>query len=142
MGLVIDTSAFVALERAGSGWDAALGKLGDEPLAVPAIVYAELLVGVELADTPHRAATRRAKIDALQQVTGIVEFGPAIAQRWATLFAELSRRGNRIPANDIGVAATALHLEFGVLVGPTDEAHFREVPELRVETVGGTKQRG
>jgi len=56
---------------------------------LPAIVYAELLVGVHLAESPP-------------------------------------------------VAATALHLNFGVLVGPRDEAHFREVPGLRVEllTVG------
>jgi hypothetical protein len=30
-------------------------------------------------------------------------------------------------------AATALHLGFGVVVGPLDEAHFRSVPGLRVE---------
>lgn len=35
-------------------------------------------------------------------------------------------------------SGAALHLNFGVLVGPRDEAHFREVPGLRVEllTVG------
>ena len=55
------------------------------------------------------------------------------AERWAELFATLSRRGRLIPANDLAVAATALHLGFGVLVGPQDEAHFRSVPGLRVE---------
>ena len=38
-----------------------------------------------------------------------------------------------IPANDLAVAATALQLEYGVLVGPQDEAHFRRVPGLRCE---------
>lgn len=38
-----------------------------------------------------------------------------------------------IPSNHIAVAATALHLGFGVLVGTTDEHHFRDVPALRVE---------
>ncbi len=46
MGLVIDTSALVAMERAGGSWS---DKIGTEPAALPAIVYAELLVGVELA---------------------------------------------------------------------------------------------
>jgi predicted nucleic acid-binding protein len=41
-----------------------------------------------------------------------------------------------IPANDLVVAATALELEYGVLVGPTDEAHFRRVPSLRVVVLG------
>ena len=39
MGLVIDTSALVALERAGAGWEHAIAGLGNEPVALPAIVY-------------------------------------------------------------------------------------------------------
>lgn len=136
MGLVIDTSALVALERAAAGWEAALSALGDEPTALPAIVYAELLVGVHLAGTPARAASRRAKIDALVSRVPIVAFGPEVAERWADLFVALQRSGRLIPANDLAVAATALHQGFGVLVGPTDEAHFREVPGIRVELLG------
>jgi predicted nucleic acid-binding protein len=100
---------------------------------LPAIVYAELLVGVRLADTPTRAASRRAKIGALLTRVPIVLFGPEIAERWADLFATLSREGRLIPANDLAVAATAFHLGFGALVGPDDEAHFRRVSGLRVE---------
>jgi predicted nucleic acid-binding protein len=44
----------------------------------------------------------------------------------------MSRDGRLIPANDLAVAATAIELGFGVLVGPHDEAHFRQVPGLRV----------
>jgi len=55
------------------------------------------------------------------------------AERWADLFATLQRAGSLIPANDLTVAATALQVGFGVLVGPRDEAHFRRVPLLRVE---------
>ena len=137
MGLVADTSALIALERAGDAWESALSAVGSEPAVVPAIVYAELLVGVALADTPARRAGRRAKVDALVAAAGIVDFGLEIAERWAALFADLSSRGRLIPSNDLTVAATALHLGFGVLVGPTDEAHFRQVPGLRVERIGG-----
>jgi predicted nucleic acid-binding protein len=132
VGVVIDTSALVALERASSGWQDALSDLGEEPVALPAIVYSELLVGVQLADSVVRASSRRAKIAALVSRVPIVDFGREIAERWADLFATLSRQGQRIPANDLAVAATALHLEFGVLVGGRDEAHFRRVPTLRV----------
>lgn len=135
MGLLIDTSALVAVERSALDWDAALGLDEGEPVALPAVVYAELLVGVELADSPRRAAERRSRIDALASVVGIVDLGPGIAEEWARLFAALSREGALIPANDLAVAATALHLGYGVLVGPADEAHFRRVPGLRVETV-------
>lgn len=133
MGLVIDTSALVAIERASIDWEKGLSAIGQEPAALPAIVYAELLAGVQLASTPAGAASRRSKIDALASRVPIVDFGRGIAEHWAQLFATLSRAGNMIPANDLAVAATALNLAFGVLVGPRDEAHFRRVPGLRVE---------
>jgi len=133
VGLVIDTSALVALERAGGDWEEALGNLGDERGVLPAIVYAELLVGVHLADNESRAASRRNRIGALVSRCPVVEFSREIAERWAELFASMSREGRMIPANDLAVAATALHLEFGVLVGPRNEAHYRRVPGLRCE---------
>jgi predicted nucleic acid-binding protein len=40
-----------------------------------------------------------------------------------------------VPANDLAVAATALSLGFGVLVGPAGEERFRMIPGLRVETL-------
>ncbi len=135
MGLVIDTSALVAIERAGKAWDVALQPFAEQEVVLPAIVYAELMVGVELADTPRRAALRRAKVEALAGAVGLVDFGPAIARQWAALFAELSRGGRLIPSNDLAVAATARELGFAVWVGPRDEAHFRTVPGLSVEVL-------
>jgi predicted nucleic acid-binding protein len=60
----------------------------------------------------------------------------AIAAHWADIFTELRRAGSAIPSNDLAVAATARHLDFGVLVGPRDEDHFRRAPGLRVEVLG------
>jgi len=134
-GFVIDTSALVAVERLSGSWPQALLAVADAPAALPAIVYAELLAGVRLADSPARATRRRAKIDALLAQVPIVEFGMEIADRWADLFAMLSRGGRLIPSNDLTVAATALHLGFSVLAGPRDESHFRRVPGLQVVTL-------
>jgi predicted nucleic acid-binding protein len=136
VGLVIDTSALIALERVGADWPEALGRFSSEPIAVPAVVYGELLVGVALAKHRTRAAQRRARIDALVAVTGVVDFEAAIAERWAELFAVLSRRGRLIPSNDLAVAATARHLDFGVMVGPAAERHFHAVPGLTVVPIG------
>jgi predicted nucleic acid-binding protein len=104
-------------------------------VVLPAITYGELLVGVRLAESPDRAASRRAKIAGLVARVPIVDFGQEVAECWADLFAALRRQGQLIPANDLAVAATAVHLDFGVLVGPQDEAHFRRVPRLRVHTL-------
>jgi predicted nucleic acid-binding protein len=136
LGLVIDTSALVSLERANAGWEEGLlAQLGDEGVVLPAIVYGELLVGVRLAGSAARGARRQSKIAALVERVPLVDFGREVAERWAGLFAQLSRRGDLIPANDLAVAATALHLGFGVLVGGRDERHFRRVPGLRVHTL-------
>lgn len=144
MGLVIDTSALVTIDRlAARGATPAealaplLASVGDEEVAVPVIVYAELLVGVELADSERRAAARRRRIEALMAHATLVEFDAAIAPVWARLFGRLSRSGRAVPANDLAVAATAVHLDYGVLVGPPDERHFRQVEGLRVEILQG-----
>jgi len=135
MGLVIDTSAAVAVERAGEDWSRLLEPFAREAVALPAIVYAELLVGAALAGTAKQARRRRGGVVALAGAVDIVDFGPAIAERWAALFTDLTRRGKMIPSNDMAVAATALHLGYGVLAGPMDEGHFRAVPDLRVEVL-------
>jgi predicted nucleic acid-binding protein len=88
-----------------------------------------------LAATAARARQRKARIDALVSHCGIVEFDRAIAERWSEIFAQLSRDGRMIPSNDIAVAATALELGFGVLVGTADEKHFRRVAGLRCVTL-------
>jgi predicted nucleic acid-binding protein len=133
LGLVVDTSALVALERAGSAWEKAVpAGAARQEVVLPSIVYAELMPGVYLADTPERGAERRAKIDALTERVPIIALEREIADRWALLFARLSRSGELIPSNDLVVAATALQLGFGVVVGPADEHHFRRVSELEV----------
>lgn len=136
MGLVADTSAIVAIERGGD-LERTLGDLGDEALVMPAIVYAELLAGAALTRDPTRAAERRAKIATVATAFPIVEFGQVFAERWAEIVGELRAQGNPIPSNDAQVAATALGLGFGVLVGPADEARFRQVPSLAVRVLSG-----
>ncbi len=132
MGLVVDTSALVALERGAAAPD----RLAEERLALPAIVLAELRVGVRMARSPDAAAERQRKIGALTDRVTVVDFDAAIAVHWADIFTELRRAGSAIPSNDLAVAATARHLDFGVLVGPKDEGHFRRVSGLRVEVLG------
>lgn len=141
MGLVIDTSALVALERARAAdpdttWAPLLERHGSAPIVLPAVVYAELLVGVHLADSDERARARQVRIDALAHRLPLAEFDGGCARVWARLFAEQSVKGQRVPANHLAVAATAVHLGFGVLVGPGDERHFRAIDGLDIVVVG------
>jgi predicted nucleic acid-binding protein len=86
------------------------------------------------ADSSH-AARRLARLEAIRRIMGIEDFTDVVAEHYADIFAELSRNGALIPQNDIAVAATARRLNFGVLVGPKDEAHFRRVSGLDVRVL-------
>lgn len=139
MGLILDTSALVAWERAeNAGQTIALD--GAEELVMPAVVWAEALAGVRLADSPARALRRMARLEALRRLMGIEPFTAETAEHHADIFAELTQSGTMIPQNDIAVAATARCLGCGVLVGPKDEAHFRRIAglEIRVLTYNGS----
>jgi hypothetical protein len=51
-----------------------------EELILPAIVWAEALTGVRLADSPIRAAKRRARLEAIRGVTGVEPFTAETAE--------------------------------------------------------------
>ena len=103
---------------------------------MPAIVWAEALAGVQLADSPGTAARRLARLEAMRHLTGVERFDERVAAHYADIVAELHRQGGLIPQNDLQVAATARSLGFGVLVGPRDEAHFRRVNGLVIRVLG------
>lgn len=134
MGLILDTSALVAWERAlHAGMTVVLDE--HEELVMPAVVWAEALAGVRLADSAQRAARRMARLEAMRRVMGIEPFTAETAEHHADIFAELTLSGSMIPQNDITVAATARSLGCGVLVGPKDEAHFRRINGLDVRVL-------
>jgi predicted nucleic acid-binding protein len=135
MGLILDTSALVAWERAlNAGQSVALDD--DEELIMPAVVWAEALAGVRLADSAVRAARRMARLDSLRRAMEIEPFTAEIAEHHADIVAELAQSGTMIPQNDIAVAATARCFGCGVLVGPKDEDHFRRIAGLEVRVLG------
>lgn len=134
MGLILDTSAIVAWERAESAGKTPALDDGEE-LVLPAVVWAEALAGVRLADSAARAVRRLARLEALRRVMGVEPFTAETAEHHADIFSELTRSGMMIPQNDIAVAATARCLGCGVLVGPKDEAHFRQIAGLEVRVL-------
>ncbi len=134
MALVLDTSGLIELERSLTR-DAPPAFPEHESVVIPAIVWAEALVGVRLADSPLRAARRRAHLAAIRRQADIEPFTAEIAEHYADIYSELSQRGALIPQNDMAVAATCRSLGFGVLVGPKDESHFRRVANLDVHVI-------
>jgi len=82
MGLILDTSALVAWERArNAGHTVTLGE--SEELVMPAVVWAEALAGVRLADSAARAARRMAWLETLRRVMGVEPFTTETAEHHA-----------------------------------------------------------
>jgi predicted nucleic acid-binding protein len=137
MGYLIDTSALVDLERRGQSLLDALGDMPPGDLFIPAIALAELWIAVELSLDERQRARRREKVERVTSLAAIRPFDGEVAPTYARLYAALRRGGAMIPENDLAVAATALHEGHDLVVGASDEKHFRRVPDLRLIVIGG-----
>lgn len=133
MGLVIDTSALVHLDRVKINSKAL--PFANEDLVLPTIVWAEALIGVRLANSADRAAKRRGLLEQIRLLTSFEPFSAAAAEIYADLYRQLRKEGKNIPQNDLQIAAIAISLGFGGLVGPQDEKHYRQIKNLRVEVI-------
>ena len=131
MGLLIDTSVLVALERSGSEV-AAVDRLGVEPSFLAAITASELLHGVHRAEGAARRARRQAFVEALLDLLPVLPFDLTAARVHAGLWADLRGRGEMIGAHDLQIAATALARDLTVLT--RNRRELDRVEGLRVET--------
>lgn len=131
MGLVLDTSALVDLERRGAALAASIPQRTTK-VFVPAIVVAELWLGIACASNATIRQRRQNKIDGLLAHVDVIPFTEDLAPTYARIYATMRQRGTPMPANDLAVAATALHYGHELLVGSAGESHFRTVPDLEV----------
>lgn len=132
MGLLIDTSVLVGLERAAKGDDPSFERLRAEPAYLAAITASELLHGVHRADSPSRRARREAFVEALLDAVPVLPFDLAVARVHAGVWAELAQTGRLIGAHDLMIAATALVHDLALLT--RDARDFDRIDGLRLET--------
>jgi tRNA(fMet)-specific endonuclease VapC len=130
----LDTSFLVDLLRESaadrpSAAHAALDGLADEELAVSVHVACELYAGAELSNNPGR---ERARVDALLNVLRVVHTGDRFGATYATLLAELRRRGEPVATMDLLIAAAA-RVDGAPLV-TRNVRDFERVPGLDVRT--------
>jgi tRNA(fMet)-specific endonuclease VapC len=121
--LILDTNVLIAYER-GKIDRAALD--ADE-LAILAISVAEYRVGIELADTPGRAADRARALVAITSAVGVLDYTEATAACHARLIAHARRAGVPRRAHDLIIAAHALQTSRTVLAFDAN-ARFGELP--------------
>jgi tRNA(fMet)-specific endonuclease VapC len=125
--LILDTTALVAVERGRSALEGVVGD-GDD-VAIAAVTAAELLVGVELANSRRRAA-REAFVEAVLAELPVETYDLDTARAHATLLAHTRRSGRPRGAHNLVIAATALATERGVVTA--DGSGFADLPGVTV----------
>ncbi len=112
MGILVDTSVFVAIER--GQLDATTLTASTEPVAMAAISASELLHGMHRLKGAVARTRAERFVEGILAAMPIVSFDLAIARVHARLDAELSTAGSAVGDADLMIAATAVWLDYRV----------------------------
>jgi tRNA(fMet)-specific endonuclease VapC len=121
--LILDTNVLIAYERGTINRTA----LDADELAIAAVSVAEYRVGIELADTPGRAADRARALVAITSAVDVLEYTEATAAYHAKLIAHARRTGTPRGAHDLIIAAHAMQTDRIVLTFDA-KARFGDLP--------------
>ncbi len=123
--LILDTNILIAYERGTidrSGLD-------EDDLAVASITIGEYRTGIELADTPERAAERARALATITSVVDVLDYTALTAAHHGRLLAYVRRSGSPRGAHDLIIAAHAA--ETGRLLLTSDaRARFSDLPGI------------
>src|ERR1700677_627219 len=123
--LILDTNILIAYER-GSIDRTTLDE--EEPPAAP-VSIAEYRVGIELADTPERAAERARALAAIMSVIDVLDYTETTAAHHGRLLAHVRKSGTPRGAHDLIIAAHAA--ETGRMIVTRDaKARFGDLPGI------------
>jgi predicted nucleic acid-binding protein len=131
VGLIVDTSEFVRVERKGGLPIDVIARYGSgEDYAVSVVTIAELQHGIRRADGPRRRALRERFLADVLSLFNIFPMDLAIALRVGDIDADLKSQGQGLPLPDIIIASTAL--ELGYAVATFNLKDFKRIPGLQI----------
>lgn len=113
------------------GWDIDELIADDDDVAIAAVTAAELLVGVELADSKHRKRRKKFVEDVLSTIQ-IEDYGLKVARAHARLLGHVRKTGRPRGAHDLIIAATAVSTNR--IVEAADPAGFEQLPNVILRT--------
>lgn len=119
-----DTSVFVTLEQ-----DRPRRRTLPDEILVSVVTIGELQLGVLMAADGAIRATRLKTLSYVESTFEPVPIDAAAAREWARLVAHCRRRRQRVPVNDLWIAATAIVHGASVL---TQDADYDGIPGVRV----------
>lgn len=129
MGLLIDTSALIQLER---GLATKSELLKDRQAAISVVTVSELLHGVHRAGNEIRRSWRQGLVDDILASFILLPFDLRTARVHAEIWARLGSRGQIIGDRDLMIAATAISNDLELLT--LNSRHFSRIDSLRLAT--------
>ncbi|HEX4954699.1 MAG TPA: PIN domain-containing protein [Thermoanaerobaculia bacterium] len=108
MGILIDSSVFIAEERSGGDLESLVFAFESEPMGIAAITAAELLHGVLRADSTLRRSRREQFVEEVFVRFRVLAFDLEVARTYTRLWVEAQASGASIAPHDLMIAATAL----------------------------------
>ena len=124
----LDTNACIMFTRGQAHVCARWHQHHSDEIAIPMMVFGELLVGSEKSSQPERVS---GEIEALIERHALIGVTGEVARAYARIRADLEKRGTTIGENDLWIAATALAHDATLVTNNTDE--FSRVPGLKIE---------
>jgi len=131
MGVIFDTSEIITLERDDRTVEEIIHGREDEPFGISVITVAELLHGVERADTQGRKIKRQAFVEKVIEFFPVFPFETTIARIYARLWASLAAQNIVVGSHDLIIAATALSMDYTIITANIRD--FGKIEGLKVE---------
>ena len=133
MGVILDSSEIIALERNRGAIENLVAGREDEPFGISVVTVAELLHGAEKsADVPRNLRV----VEDFCSRLDVLPYGVKAAQHYGSIRATLERRGQPIGVNDLHIAAHAR--SEGLTLVTNNLAEFERVPGLLTENWVGS----
>jgi tRNA(fMet)-specific endonuclease VapC len=135
MGVILDSSEIIALEKRRELVESLVTGREDEPFGISVVTVSELLHGVERADTETRKIRRQAFVEKVIEMIPVFPFDIGVARIYARIWASLMQRGFTVGAHDLIIAATAISLDYTVITA--NRRDFENIEGLRLEVRQG-----
>jgi tRNA(fMet)-specific endonuclease VapC len=134
MGIILDSSIFIAAERGGEGVAQILKRVraahGETEAGLSVVTIVELTHGIYRAKTDADRKRRQSFTDELCHDVPVHPVTLEVAQLAGKIEGEQAAHGISIAFEDLLIGSTALHL--GYSVATLNTRHFRLIPGLSV----------
>ena len=131
MGVILDTSVLIDIERGTLNIENFIKGRENERFGISVITISELLHGVHRADSEKRRLKREAYVEKIIETFPIYYFDLSAARIYARVWANLAKKGVNVGAHNLMIASTAISLSFSVLT--SDVRDYGKIKGLTVE---------